>query len=68
MPYIYTILGDYRPVTEQGWRIIRKSVETLGYKEDEKIYIRLIYSRDMVSPNYHSDAKFLVVDGNHRAD
>jgi hypothetical protein len=22
----------------------------------------------MVSPNYHSGAKFLVVDGNHRAD
>lgn len=55
-------------MTELGRKTIAASVERLGFKEDEIIYIRPVYPRDRKSPNYFEGAEFYIVDGNHRHD
>ena len=51
---------------------VKESIDLLGFKKDEPIYIRPVYSRDAkVCPDVYSVEKppvYYVVDGNHRVD
>ena len=72
MSLIWRFLGAYRNVTNRGKLTTRESIATLGFKYDEKLYVRPIYERDearlptILVPGHHRS--HCVVDGNHRLD
>jgi hypothetical protein len=64
----YIVKGSYREVTAAGRATIDHSIETLGFKPDERIYIRPVYPRDEASEYYFYGTEWVVIDGNHRLD
>ena len=59
-------------VTARGKSIILGSIERLGFKKDEKIYVRPVYQKDIdLRPELfegETPKTHLVIDGNHRMD
>ena len=69
---LFDFLGPYRDITVKGRATIMDSIDKLGFKRDEKLYIRPVYQRDRerILQEFEGDVNksHVVLDGNHRLD